>query len=205
MANEPEAGADEAFVIDEADLGDVGDYTPEELADENVDWKAKALEAKGIAKRRTTALKKAKDALGKVTPSAKKVETPEPKAGELDYGQKAFLIASGVKGDKETALIQEALKSGTFKDLDSVLASKFIQGQLKELRDEAKAEDATPGESGRGGSPARNTKEYWLNKGEMPPNTPENKKLREEIVNAKISKDKSGSVFSKTPVVGNNQ
>lgn len=168
---------------------------------EDINWEEEAKKFQGMATRRGTKLLKIKNA---PKPEGKKEEVVVvPKAGELDYGQKAFLIASGVKGEKETSLIQEALKSGTFKDLDSVLASKFIQGQLKELRDEAKAEDATPGESGRGGSPARNTKEYWLNKGEMPPNTPENKKLREEIVNAKISKDKSGSVFSKTPVVGN--
>src|SRR3990167_10062469 len=39
------------------------DFTPEELDAEDVDWKAKAQELKGIAKRRATQLRKAKEAL----------------------------------------------------------------------------------------------------------------------------------------------
>lgn len=196
----------EEFVIEEQDLGDVNDYSAEDLADENKDWKAEALAAKGIAKRRTTALKKAKDALGKAKPEVvvdPKVDPVVPKKGELDYGQRAFLNSLGYKDAEEQKVITDAMVE-TGKSLDDIVASKFVIGQIEDMRKEKATEDATPGKPGRGGSPARDTKEYWLAKGEreLPLNTPENKKLREDIVNARLTKAKSGNVFTSTPVIG---
>lgn len=184
-------------VIEEQDLTDIGDYTPEEIADEKTDWKAKALESQGIARRRTTALKKVKEALG-TKPAEQKPADQAPKKGELDYGQKAYLVASGYKTPEEQALIQEAMIA-TGGTLETVLASKFVQGQIEDLRQTAATKDATPNRTDRTGEPTRDQVDYWLKKGELPPaDQPE---LRRKVVNAKIAKAKGGNTFTDNPVV----
>src|SRR3990167_9909517 len=84
------ANVNELVIEDE--LLEEGDFTPEELADENTDWKAKAEELKGLNQRRATKLRKAKEALSK---SAEVKISPEPvkkieKEG-FDYAEKTFI------------------------------------------------------------------------------------------------------------------
>lgn len=195
----------DAVVIEDADVADVGQLTPEQEADESTDWKARAKELEGIARRRTTQLKKAKDFMGKTkTPEPKpNADDQAPKKGELDYGQKAFLAsAHGVKDADEVKLVQDAMRE-TGKTLEEVMASKFIQGQLTEIREEKAAEAATPGKSDRNGEGARDQVDYWIKKGdrELPPNTPENRELRTKIVNARLKQAGTGSPFTSNPVV----
>ena len=121
---------------------------------------------------------------------------------ELDYGQLAFLASQGVdvNSEKQLELVRKSMKE-TGKDLKGLLSSKYFQAELKELKDEAAATDAIPQKGGRAGGAARNSVEYWVAKGELPPNTPENQQLRRDVVNAKTKAAQSGSQFSSTPVV----
>lgn len=201
MDQEIDAGKGVEF--DPQDLTDVNDFTDAELQDESIDWKAKALEWKGIAKRRTTALRKAKDAIPPAK-APKPAEDPNagqaPKKGELDYGQKAYLNSLGFKDAEDHTFVQGVMKD-TGKSLEDVLASGFVQSELKRLGEERATKAAQPpaGE-GRQAPPARDTVDYWLAKGELPPaDQPE---LRRKVVNAKIARQKSESQFSDTPVVG---
>jgi hypothetical protein len=123
------------------------------------------------------------------------------KPGEIGYAEKSYLLANGIKKD-EFALVQDVMKA-TGKDIDSVLDSKYFQGMLKDHRDDQAAKDALPKNSKRTGQHNSNSVEYWLAKGEMPADTPENRKLRQDIVNAKINKQSgSNSNFTSTPVIG---
>lgn len=193
-------------IIDEADTNE-SDFTPEELADEKVDWKAKALELKGIAKRRATQLKKLKEA-GPIakTPTKESKATPEADTkktdpSDFDYGQKAFLVSNGIKGKDEMALAKEVMEETGKTDLEDLVESKYFKARLKEFREDAAAKDAVPDSSRRSSAGSRDSVEYWIAKGELPPNTPENRELRTKVVNAKMKAANNGSKFSSTPVV----
>ncbi len=96
----------------------------------------------------------------------------------------------------------QGIMKDTGKDLDSVMASPFVKAELARLGEERTTKAAAPaaGSEGRQGAPARDSVEYWLAKGELPP--ADQVELRRKVVNAKIAKGSTGSVFSSTPVVG---
>lgn len=183
--------------FDEQDLADVNDFTPEELADDSIDWKEKAKTMTGIAKRKTTALKKAKEALTKKPP----VVTPpqNDKKDEFGYDKKAYLNSLGFTDSEDHKYVQDIVKSSG-KSLEDVLAMPFVGSELKRLGEERKTKAAAPPADGRSGTPARDTVEYWLAKGELPP--ADQTELRQKVVNAKIAKGKGSSNFSPNAVVG---
>lgn len=165
---------------------------------ESIDWEAEAKKFQGIATRRGTKLAKLKTVAPVKKPEEQK--PAESKKGELDYGQKAFLIANGFKDAEDHALVEGIMKQ-TGSNLESVLGSAFVQSELKRLGEERVTKAAAPSaKDGRQGSPARDTVDYWLAKGELPP--ADQRELRQQVVNAKIAKAKGGNVFSATPVVG---
>lgn len=185
--------------IDEADLSDIGELSAEQQADPSVDWKAKFTEMAGIARRRTTALKKAKEAMSKPPTVTKKEPDGQTKKGELDYGQKAFLVASGIKEPERIAFVQKIMtESG--QQLEAVLASQYVQGELTRMAEEAATKAAMPNAGDRGDAGnVRTEVEYWLKKGELPP--PDQVELRRKVVNAKIARANTESNFTSTPVV----
>ena len=95
---------------------------------------------------------------------AKPQEKPEPsvKSGELDYGQKAFLRAEGIKTKEEIDLVQ-AYIGNTGKSLEEVVENKWFQNELKDLRELKATELATPSSSGRSSS-APKDKDFYLAK-----------------------------------------
>jgi len=119
------------------------------------------------------------------------------KSGELDYGQKAYLVANGIKGVEEFGLVQRIM-SETGKDLDSVMESKYFQAELKDSRELAAAQQATPSSTKRAGSNARDSVDYWMAKGELPP--ADQADLRRKVVNARMKVDTDGTKFTDNPV-----
>lgn len=119
-------------------------------------------------------------------------ESKPSKKGALDYSQKAFLIANGIKGNDEFGLVQEVMKS-TGKSLDDIIESKYFKAELNELRELNKSADANPASGNRSGNSARNTVEYWIAKGELPPASEVD--LRRKVVNARMNKAKSVGTF----------
>lgn len=111
------------------------------------------------------------------------------KSDGLDYGQKAYLVANGIKSPSEVKLVQEWMKESG-KDLETVLESKRFQGELEDMREIAKTAIATP-TGKRSGQVPTDSVDYWLNKPfeEVP------KEMREKVVNAQIAKDKNKGVF----------
>lgn len=140
-------------------------------------------------------LKKTKQQLGITDEEAentKDAKTPF----KLGYEHKAYLNANGIKGPEEYALVSEFV-SNTGKELEEIVDSKYFQSELKQLREmkESKlASDATSGGK-RGGGSARDTVEYWLNKGpdELPPSYMT--QLRREVIAARIKTVSNNSPF----------
>lgn len=111
------------------------------------------------------------------------------KSDGLDYGQKAYLVANGIKSPTEVKLVQEWMKESG-KDLETVLESKRFQGELEDMREIAKTAIATPPGKRSGNSPLESV-EYWMNKPfeEVP------KDMKAKVVNAKLDKDKNQGQF----------
>lgn len=143
-------------------------------------------------------LKRAKKDAGVEVDEAPKKKTSK-ESGELDYGQKAFLVANGIKGSEETNLVKEIM-SATGKSLDDVLESRHFQAELKALREDKATKDAIPTGSKRSGQSQATEVEYWLAKGELPP--ADQRELRTKVVNARIKIQKDKSVFTDQPIAG---
>lgn len=151
--------------------------------DQEVDWQARAKELEGRLKRAETKLKKSSDSSVPSKPS-----TP----GDFDYSQKAFLAVNEVKTAKELELAKEFM-ANTGKSLDDVVTNKYFLQELKELKDLEATALATPSGSKRTGQSAQDSVEYWLAKGEMPPQGMT--ELRRAYVNAKMKKEGSEKMF----------
>lgn len=152
----------------------------ETTEEETTDWEAKFKEEEGRRKRAETKLSKKKETS----------KTDKTSTSDLDYGQKAFLVANGIKGSKETELVKNIM-SDTGKTLEDVMASKYFNAELEEMRELKSTEDALPKSSKRTGQSSADTVDYWLAKGELPTD----RKLRQKVVNARIDKEKNKSVF----------
>lgn len=154
----------------------------EEVVEDTTDWKAKAEELDGRLRRAETKLAKKSEA--KPEPA----KTDDVKEG-LDYGQKAFLVASGIKGEAETALVQEVMKD-TGKTLEQVLESKYFQAELEERREIARTTEAIP-TGKRSGNMATDSVEYWMTK----PIADVPQDMRAQVVNAKLKQSEKKGAF----------
>jgi len=130
------------------------------------------------------------------SPKEKAVEPSEKKEG-LDRIDKAILRAEKITDSDEIALAQD-IKRETGKDIEDVLESRYFKAELKAMREEKNAQDAIPSNSKRSMNSNRDSVEYWIAKGEMPPAS--ETKLRQAYVNAKISKSKTSNMFSDNPI-----
>lgn len=112
-------------------------------------------------------------------------------SGELDYGQKAYLVANGIKDSSEIKLAQTVMQE-TGKTLEQVLESKYFQAELSEMRESKATNNAIP-KGKRSGNATSDTVEYWLAKGTLPPVS--EVELRRKVVNARAKKSESSSIF----------
>lgn len=167
-----------------------GDTKPEVVA------KVETPEAKLARLQRE--VKRAKQKLGIEETTEVEVER---KPFSLGYAEKAYLNANGVKGTDEYNLVRDMVVN-TGKDIESLLDNKYFQAELKELRQTRESKNASDATSGSkiGSSSSKDTVDYWVSKGELPP--PYMKQLRRDVVNSRIKSETTGSAFSDNPVVG---
>ena len=185
------------IVIDADDISDV----PGLPTGDNVDWKAEAEKYQGMATRRGTKLSKLKTQ----TPPAPTNPNPapaaqDPKKGELDFAQMAYLNSLGFADAEDHKFIQDSMKE-TGRDLLATMQSPFVKGELQKMKEERATKAAQAPANSRDGSPAQNEVEYWLNANKLPP--ADQPALRQKVVNAKIAREKAGgaSVFSPNPII----
>lgn len=116
-------------------------------------------------------------------------EKPSKKSNDLDYGQKAFLAANGVKGSKEMDFVKQEMKASGL-DLESLLENDYFQAKLEKQRSLNKTAEATPTGKRSGGVPTDSV-EYWMTKPleEVP------REFRGKVVDAMLAKDKAKGVF----------
>jgi len=183
--------------IEEKDLTEV-DFTPEELDADDVDWKAKAQELKGIAKRRATQLGKVKAKIGdyekqiadlkpkEVPPQDKNTQSNEP-----DYARLAFLEQRGVKHPDDIKIVQDEANRLKL-PLTDVLGMEHIKSRLEANNDDRTAKAGMPKGGGKAGGTVQDV-DYWLAKGETPTG---NQELAEKVIEARLQREKTGNKFS---------
>lgn len=116
----------------------------------------------------------------------------EKKGSNLDSGEKALLVAYGIKGSEEMALAETFLKKYGM-DIDELVEDEVFTSKLKTIRADKETKDAMPTGTKRSGNGTRDSVDYWLAKGELPQDNPE---LARRVVNAKIAKSQNRSKFS---------
>lgn len=180
--------------------------------EDKTDYKAFAEKAReiaeqnrGIAQRNKTRAERFKANGGKPA-EAIKPEAGKDNAGksdELDYGQKAFLAASElkIKGTDEMELVKAELKkSGA--TLDELIENPYFLGKLDKLRSDKRADNASITGGKRTSNAAPDSIEYWIKKPLKADGTrdlPEDRKLRQQVVNALIDKEKNVDIFGPSP------
>ena len=139
---------------------------------------------------------------GKWIKTGKEKEPPKPEAefkpkpsSDVDFAQLAFhntkSDALKVEHDEDVEFLRETLKE-TGKTQAAILGSKWFQSDLKERQELRITKQAIPSDSKRSPTaPSQQTPEYWIQRGEMPPDVPENRTLREKIVDLRYEKEKS--------------
>lgn len=155
---------------------------------------AEVVKWQGLAKRSETKLAKLEKELEtlKGQRETTKQEDKPSQSPELDYGQKAFLKASGINGPDEIALVKEHLKlSG--QSLDSVIDNPYFKQSLDSLRT-TKANAAAADTGGGSTSVKKGSAQSYVDKGEEPPRDAPFE-LRKEYVKLMQEKNGSGRMF----------
>lgn len=182
--------AAEEIVIDDEEVAEVKTGEGPKEGEDPVEYYKKQAEMyQGMATRRGTKLNKLK--------TAKKPETPAPAADkqkELGYDQRAYLASvHEVKHPEDVTFVQNAMNA-TGRTLEEVMADTFITDKLKEMGEHRATKEATPAAGDRSGGAAKDSVEYWLAKGELPPK--DQVELRRKVVNAKIKKSQGTEPFA---------
>jgi hypothetical protein len=121
----------------------------------------------------------------------------EPDKG-FGYGEKTFIRnVLGAEPD-DYDWISDVMQD-TGKTLDDLEASKYFQAELKERKEARTAKDAVPTGSKRSGGGTRDTVDYWVAKGELPPS--DQVELRRKVVKAKEKNELNRSKFTDIPVL----
>lgn len=191
MANDIHADVDAQDNEQDSDLDTKG----EEAEDKpEGDEKPKETPEARLARleRQAEQLRKKLGVVEKKPVESKKESTKEENFG---YAEKAYLAANGVKGTEEFNLARQIMEE-TGKTLDDVLESKYFQSELKEMRETKATADAIPKGTKRSGQSSKDSVDYWLAKGELPPNEPEFQELRRKVVNARYERETVGSNFA---------
>jgi hypothetical protein len=186
--------------IEAEDLGDGGEEdkepaskTQDKPVKRTPEEQLKYLEGRAARLRKT---------LGLTAPRSKDAPetTVESKTNGPDYGElalKSYLKSEGVS--REDFDFVRELMSNTGKAPDELLATKWVQAELKERVDTRMAQDAIPKGSKRSAQNTRDSVEYWIAKGELPP--VDQVDLRRKVVNAKLKSNKDKNRFTDNPVM----
>jgi len=177
--------------------------TEDDDGNDNTDYKALAEQQReiaeknrGIAQRNKTRAERFKSK--GTNPDGKEPKTKDnvSKSDELDYGQKAFLVANDIKSQDEIKIVKDIMKD-TGKTLEQVLESKYFQAELKEFREKKQTADAIPSKTKRSSNSAKDQVEYWLGKKDSNGNYeyPEDRELKMKVIDARRKESSKGNPY----------
>ena len=180
------------------------DFTAEELESSDVDWKAKAQELLGNAKRRATQLSKAKAKFGeyekelnelrplKISPKPSTVDPNFNKPSEPDYGRLAYLQSRGITHPDDQKIAQDEADRLKL-PLTDVLEMEHIKAKLRTSTETREAQEGMPRGGNRSGGTTQHDVAHWVDKrgsdGQF--ETPDDQELAEKVIDARMKKESS--------------
>lgn len=135
--------------------------------------------------------RKLKDKKENPTPAAKPGNQPSNQG--LQSGDYAYLAVKGIEDDESLAVVEEAMKMMPGKSVREVLNSRYVQVELEGIKQQKENEGASPKPGNRAGNSAKNSVDYWIDKGELPP--ADQVELRRKVVNERYRRSKAGNKF----------
>lgn len=179
---------------------DAPDSTVDAGAEDQTDWKAKAIEFEtkykaenGVRRRVEKDLKKFQT----TTVTEPQTESQPQDKQAFDYGQLAFLNSKGVTHDEDQAWIENLVKeSGT--ELRALLGKDWVKSELKERQEKRATAAAVPQGGKRSGNQTSDTVDYWLTKIEAGSATVKDipdQALRQKVVVERVNRAKSKGNF----------
>jgi len=131
---------------------------------------------------------------------AKKSDAPKAHQSDaLDYGEKAYLNTKEIAEADHEFVLEQKVESGL--KLEELLDNGYFKAKLQERVDAKVVKDATPSGTRGATEPAQSKVDFWIQKGELPPDVPENRQLRVDVVNARVSNEASRGNFTRESVV----
>ncbi len=185
------------------------DFTPEELDAEDVDWKAKAQELKGIAKRRATQLGKVKAKFGELEIQIADLKKPKEESkpqdkienksqsNEPDYAKLAFLETKGITHPDDQKTVQDEAERLKL-PLTDILGMEHIKSKLALVKDQRESQAGMPKGTGRGKGTTQDNVDYWIDKKKSDGtfDTPDDLDLAAKVIEARIKKEEKANMFS---------
>ena len=176
------------------------DFTPEEIADDTIDWKAKAQELKGIAKRRATQLSKAKDKLkslseAKIEAQPQPKETQINKPNEPDYArlaETAYLKSEGISHLDDIKIVKDEAERLKL-PINEVIGMEHIQSKLEANKTARTAQAGMPKGNKRSGAVTPDEVEYYL---QNPDKRPDDFEVAKKVLAAKRKLSQDSNKFS---------
>lgn len=164
-----------------------------------IDWKARALTAEGKAKRYFSSHRELQ-AFKRVQAEEKPAPEKEASKEKLEFGldEVNFLHWKNIDEEFFPRILKEVNDTG--KRLQDVVKFKYLLDEYKDWQDQKAVENALPKDTKHGGGTiSRDTVDYWLAKGELPPK--DQKELRRKVVEAKIKREEGKAMFTDNPIV----
>lgn len=191
-ANTSEKGNDNDVELEE---GDEGEESENGEGDSKAGKRKYTDEEKLSYHERSSAQLRKK--LGKVDLESKSTEKSDKADGlgkEMDKGDKAILVAYGLRGSAELALARDYM-ARTGQDPDATWEDDIFQAKLSKLRKAKESEDAVPKGVKRSKQSAGDELATALAKYSETGELPEDRDLREKVVETRLKKEKASGMF----------
>lgn len=127
----------------------------------------------------------------------KETETPK-ESNEPDYARLAYLASQKVDHPDDQKLVMEEANRLKL-PLTDVLNMEHIKMRLTANNNQRVAENGSPNGTGRKGGAGKGDVDYYL---AHPDETPSDLRLHNEVIDARIKRERDDSMFSQVPFVG---
>ncbi len=130
-------------------------------------------------------------------PEANKPDELDKSDKALEIAQRALLNSSGYKASEQQDYVFEQAEKLKI-DVSEIVNDDYHKSKLKAIKDKLEVQGNMPRGGGKGGGGASDSVEYWIAKGELPPD----QELAEKVVEAKKKNESGKKQFSDTLYVG---
>lgn len=129
-------------------------------------------------------------------------EPPQPSSNkpnnDFDYGELSYLAVKGYEHEDDLNYIK-TIKEKSGEPLRKIIEDDYVVEHLRTMKEERMVQNAIPSSQRRAPAILKNTVDYWLAKGELPPM--DQVQLRRDVLNERINRERQKSKFTDNPVI----